>query len=490
MQYNETKLIVFFQSLSVSELNEFEKFIISPFFKQSRDPLPLYKILKRFHPEFTSEKLTEENIFAEIYPDLNFSDKKSRDLFRTISSALLKVVEEFIYFSKIKEDKVLRNKTFMKELLDRDLTKYYKQYLQSASDELDSKDSDYGEDILERFHLEKLNVRYYSHILDFENLFKYSEKSVESISTYFLIDLFRTAKSKFLGGFGRNINSVNNTVSNLLKSLNMEMVLKNFENTPHYFKLNFNYYTYKCLFDENGFALFEKAKNLFFEKKSTLSRYDKCSYYADLLNIAIFKNNYRLPEFHNEIFPIIKSIVEDRSYKISDSDFMQLDFYRNAVLYANVSKEYLWIEEFEKNHSRELIPEFRDNMKYYTLALFNYGLGNYEISLENISKLKFDLKHFKIDVKILMLKIYHKLNLPEQAHSLIDTFKHYLNNAKELPPPVKDRYNNFLNYYLLITRNNNIKDKDKNEKEIIRKQLKNDKNVYLNSWLNELIDEM
>lgn len=488
MQYNETKLIVFLQSLSVSELNEFEKFINSPFFNQIRDPLPLYKILKRFHPEFTSEKLSEENIFAEIYPDLNFSDKKSKDLFRTVSSALLKAVEEFIYFSKIKGDKVLKNKIFLKELLNRNLTKYYKQYLQAASNDLELKNSAIEEDILEEFHLEKLNIRYYSYILDFENMFKNSEKSAESISTYFLIDLFRTAKSKFLGSFGRNIDSENSTLSNLLKSLNLEMVLNNFENTPYNFKLYFNYYTYKCLFDENGFELFEKAKNLFFEKKSTLNRYDKCSYYADLLNISIIKNNLKLPEFKNEIFPIIKSCVEDRSYKISESDFMQLDFYRNAVLYANVNKEYLWIEEFEKSHSRELIPEFRDNMRYYTLALFNYGLGNYEISLENISKLKFDLKHFKIDVKILMLKIYHKLNLPEQVHSLIDTFKHYLINAKDLPPPVKARYNNFLNYYLLITRNKNIK--DENEKEIIRKQLKNEKNVYLINWLNELIEEM
>lgn len=314
MQYKETKLILFFQSLSVSELNEFEKFLISPFFKKSRDPLPLYKILNKFHPEFTSEKLTEENIFAEIYPDLKFSDKKSRDLFRTISSSLLKAVEEFICFSKIKEDKVLKNKILLTELLNRDLTKYYEQYLQSALNELGSKNSDSGEDILEKFHLEKLNVRYYSHALDFKNVFINSDKSVESISTYFLIDLFRAAKSKFLGGFGRNIKSENDTVSNLLKSINMELVLNNFDNTPKYFQLYFNYYTYKCLIEENGFGLFEKAKKLFYEKKSALSRYDKCSYYADLLNIAIIKNNFKLPEFKNEVFPLIKSCVEDRSY--------------------------------------------------------------------------------------------------------------------------------------------------------------------------------
>lgn len=127
-------------------------------------------------------------------------------------------------------------------------------------------------------------------------------------------------------------------------------------------------------------------------------------------------------------------------------------------------------------------------MKYYALALFNYGLGNYEISLENISKLKFDLKHFKIDVKILMLQIYHKLNLKEQAYSLVDTFKHYLMNSKEIPPGVKEGYNNSLNYYLLITRKN--KDTVKNEKQLIRNQLSNEKNVQLRNWLNELIDEI
>ena len=55
MEYRDTKLIIFLQTFSKKELSEFEKFIISPFFKQGRDLLPLYKAVIKFHPDFISE---------------------------------------------------------------------------------------------------------------------------------------------------------------------------------------------------------------------------------------------------------------------------------------------------------------------------------------------------------------------------------------------------------------------------------------------------
>lgn len=488
MKYSDNKLIVFLKSFSIQELNEFEKFLNSPFFKQTRDTIPLFKILKKYHPDFSSDKFTETEVFNELYPSLNYSDKKPNDNFRKLSSVLMKSIEEFIYFYDIKNDNLLKNRTIMKRLLQSQLTKYYEQYMQASVSELQKNESDTAQDFLENFYLEKLNTRYYSNIVDFKNLFIQSEKSVENISIYFLIDLFRTAKSNFLAGFNRNFKSGNNTVDRLLETLDMEKILKIFENTPKFVHLYFNYYTYKCLIDKNGNDLYAKVKKLFFEKKSDLTRYEKCLFYSDLLNVALFKNDTGLTEFRKEVFPIMKSCIEDRAYKISDTDVMQIDFYRNVILFANLNKEFDWMKDFINDYSHELKAEYRDNMKLYSLALLNYGTGDFETSLEYISRVKYDLEHLKVDVKILMLKIYHNLNLREQANSLIDTFKHFIKNSKSMPPVLKEGYNNFLNYYLLISK---LKpDNIKNEKEIIRSQINKEKYVNLKSWLNEIINNI
>lgn len=83
-------------------------------------------------------------------------------------------------------------------------------------------------------------------------------------------------------------------------------------------------------------------------------------------------------------------------------------------------------------------------MKNYSKALVLYGNGKYEDSLEYISKVKYDLAHFKLDVKILMLKIFYELKLVEQAHSLTDTFRYFIKSSTKMREKIKESYNNLL----------------------------------------------
>ncbi len=68
MKYQDTKLIVFLKTFSKEEINDFEKFISSPYFKKVRDTLPLLKALKKYHPEFDEKKFSEEIVFNKMYP--------------------------------------------------------------------------------------------------------------------------------------------------------------------------------------------------------------------------------------------------------------------------------------------------------------------------------------------------------------------------------------------------------------------------------------
>lgn len=486
MQYKDTKLISFLQTFSKPEIIEFEKFLISPFFKTNRDLIPLLKALLKYYPEFSSINFTEDNIFTKLYPKLNFSDKKSKDIFRTLSSSLLKAIEEFLYFRNIKNNNVLRNRTLLKNLLDRNLYKYYPQYLQIAETELKSDENEFGTDFLEKFYLESLNVRQSSGILDFKKMFEHSSKAQNYLSAYYWIDLFRNAKIFYLGGINRNINYENNPVEKIMGILDLKEFLKIYEGTPQYIFIYFNFYTYMYLKDNTVSDYYNKAKKVFFENKNELSIYDKNIFYADLMNVIqskIYKDNQA---DQKEIFFLMKSCLEDKAYKVSDNDFMQLDFYRNVIQCAMANKKFEWAKDFIDSYSDDLKPELRENMKYFSKAHVSYNFGNFEESLVNITKVKYDISQMKLDVKILMLKIFFDLNLKEQSYSLVDTFRHYLKKSKELRPEIKERYSNFLKYYLLIIKLKS--DFKKTDAGLIKILIEKDNSLYLKKWLIEKLE--
>ena len=122
-------------------------------------------------------------------------------------------------------------------------------------------------------------------------------------------------------------------------------------------------------------------------------------------------------------------------------------------------------------------------MKNYSRALVLYGNGKHEESLEHISKVKYDLDHFKLDVKIFMLKIFYELKLDEQAHSLADTFRHYIKSSAAMREKIKESYNNFLKYYIKIIKmqsSDNTK-----EARLIKKQMDTVQYLSHKTWLYE-----
>lgn len=488
MKYSDTKLIVFLKTFSKEEINELEKFLSLPYFKKGRDPLPLLKVLRKFHPEFSSGDFNEEKIFGELYPGSDYEDKRSAHILRNLSSSLLKAVEEFLFVSRVRENKVLKNRTMLKELLDRNLTRYYEQYLQTSYDDLKSDESISGQDYLENFYIERLNTRYYSTVLDFQNLFKYSFKSVELLSVYFLIDLIRTATTKYIIERRNNMKSESNVIDRLLSELNMDEVLKIYENREQYVYLYFNYNIYKCIVNNKDKEFYEKARKIFFENKSRICRYDKNFFYADLLNIILSGYSEDDFELRKEALFLFKSCLKDGAYKISDDDFMQPHFYRNVILTANLLKEFEWADNFIDKYSNELKPEFRDNMKYYSQAIIRCSTGEFEKSLEYASKVKYDLVNFKVDLKILMLKIFYELKLTEQAYSLTDTFKHYLKNHKEMNPEIKEAHFNYLKYYLMLLKMNlNFNSASVG---LLKDQLKSEKLIMQRKWITEKLDKL
>jgi hypothetical protein len=484
----DTKLIAFLKTFTKPELSEFEKFLKSPYFKKERDPLPLFNFLKKHYPGFPPEKISDENIITELYPGENTSDKKYRDLVRNYSSALLKSVTDYIFYSNLKNDTPLKNRTILKGLLDRNLIKYYEQFLTDSYKDISTMNQESVSMSMEFFQLEQLNTRYFSYTLEYGKFLDHAQKSLEWISAHFILNLIWTSKIKYLEETYNSTISESNFTGKLFESIDMEKALEAFTDHQKYPEILFNYYTYKSIINNNDLEYYRKAKEIFITHRARISIFEKNFFYADMINILSSGHEIDIEYKRIELFEIMSYCVEDKAYKVSDNDFMHPSFYRSAVIHSIAVKKFDWAEEFIENYTGELQPEFMDNMRFYSIAVVKFARKDFEKSLEYISKVKYDFTRLKADVKFLMLKIYYELNLEDPAYFLIDTFKHYASDSKEISEDTRKSVKTFLMFYskLLKMRINS----DFSECRLLRKQIENDFYVYHRDWLIEKINEL
>ncbi|MBL8008690.1 MAG: hypothetical protein JNJ56_14305, partial [Ignavibacteria bacterium] len=256
-----------------------------------------------------------------------------------------------------------------------------------------------------------------------------------------------TAKMKYLEEAYNGAKSDNNFPDKFFEALDMEKALEAFINHEKYPEILFNYYAYKSIINGNDLNYYRKAKEIFLTNRVRISRFEKNFFYADLMNILSSgkesDNDYK----RNELFEIMSFCVEDKAYKVSEEDFMHPSFYRSAVIHSSAVKEFDWADKFIEIHTKELQPEYADNMKYFSMAIIKFGRGDFEESLNYVSKVKYDFVRLKTDVKFLMLKIYFELNLENPAYFLIDTFKHYASDSKEISEDTRISVRNFIKYY-------------------------------------------
>lgn len=489
MKYQDTKLIVFLKTFSKEEISEFEKFLSSPYFKKVRDTLPLLKALKKFHPEFEEKKFSEEAIFNKIFPGQDYNDKNSKNSLRSLTSYLMKAVEDFIYISKLKDKKTLKNRILLGEIIDRNLTKHYEPYMEQGIEDMDTVEKISGMNNVDNYHLEKINARYFYSKMDLENYIQHVIKSIENISSQFWIDLISTAKTVIFVNDNREQKRSYDLIDKLLESADMDKVLKAHEGTKDHALISFHYLMYRHLKTKGEENNYEKAKEYFFKIKSGMSRQEKVDHYSELLNLFLLKFTIKGLDVKREMFSLIKECLKDKAYKISDTDFMHPVFYRNAVLTADYLNECDWAYEFIDKYSDELMPDTRDNLRLYYKALIDCRGGKHEESLANISKIKYDFISFKTDVKVLMLRNFYELNLFDQADSTIDTFRHYIKVSDHLDDEYKKAFGNYLIYYQKLQKlklNDRLSAKDRSvEAGSLIKDIENEGTLAQRLWLNE-----
>jgi hypothetical protein len=152
----KSKFIDVLKTFTRDEIKRFRDFVCSPYHNSNKNVVKVYELIRKHYPEFNSQSITKEKLFAKIYPGKKYNDT----VMRILLSDLLKLGEEFLILTRSKKNPFGENLTLLEELRDRGLDSLYQTNYKDTLNIL-SQMNDLRTKYFCKFELEVVNVEYF-----------------------------------------------------------------------------------------------------------------------------------------------------------------------------------------------------------------------------------------------------------------------------------------------------------------------------------------
>lgn len=482
----DIRLVEILKTFDDEEIKSFGKFLLSPFIKSRRNIGTLLSYISNYHPEYPSPDLSKEVIFKALYPGENYNDKKMVNLIYDLTKA----AESYLIHSTIENDEIESQMILCRGYFNKKLINQSVRIIKNIENILKPGFSSERDFFIRTYKLESIKSINHLHNDDFEKFVKSIFKQYESSAVNFLIDF-----AWMMSFIKMNSTSFFNTgKTNILDSISGSFDFNNFLKFTKEYKseyrtlIDIHYYIIKTVSETDNSEYYYLLKKLIFNNIKIFDREEKFFLLKHLCNCAVEKYNNGLFDFGKEVYLIWKKMLEHNAYSSSESENMQLNIYRNILNKAIDEKEKIvFIENFIENYIDKLNPEEKEGVKEYSYAYFYFYKKEFDKALEIISKISHINTALKMDYRILILKIHYELNNFEQAFSLVDSFRHFFKNDKEITELHKEETWKFLRFYLRL-----LKLKPEIETDnfsILKKEFEKSRIVVGRKWIEEKINE-
>lgn len=478
---HKTSIISILKSLNKTELKEFDKFIISPYFNNQPSLSRFYEDIKKFYPEFTHKKLERELVFQRLYPGKQFSD----DTIRRLSSDLKKVLDDFIYYKASETMPAEAGFLKVSEYIKRGLIKEAEKELEQIDKQLTKSPligHGYIHNKLEHENLLiQMMLQKNRQDLAVKNFFNETEYLVYNFILRLTYSVHNLRVNKLIFN-----SSENQFTEEFISSIDFERILR-LASGPQ--GINRAMRIYLLALQNN---INETEEKYFFELKELLpavindfTPYERYSIYQIAEALCWRKMELIDRErYRRELFELNRQRMENGVYS-PDGKNMRLMLYRQALMTSLQVKEFDWAERFAAEYSSRLPAGIKDSMQKFAEAHILFEKEEYERSLSLVSKIDFEIFTLKYDLRNLLMRIYIELNYMEEAISLIDSYKRFIKNNKNVSEYYKTLIHNFLKYCKLVLELR--LGKEKLDKDEILRELDNENTLNFKLWLRDKI---
>ncbi len=423
------KIIQVLRSLNKKELRNFGEFVNSPYFNKNEPVKRLLAAMEKYYPALNNRNFTIEKIFKKVFPRANYDYHKINN----VISDLYKLSEKFLAQQHIENNEYYLERNIFRELRDKKLYKIYEQ-----------KYSAYMKDLIERKFKDE-DYYYYLYEMNDEYLWyatiKKPNTELNILQTEF-DHFFRFALIRLLRFYNLMLHEKSNT--NVEYRLTFLNEIINFlqnekaEDTPAI-----------IVFKTILLLLHTKDKKYYSELWDLKEKYfdyfkfdDQYLIYIHLYDYAAYMVNFKGDDNYNkDMFIIYKEMLEKSFMKPENMLYPNL---MNIIKISCRVGELVYAEKLINEFGPHIPSDERDNVLAFCYGTIENSKGNLKEAMKFFSRSNFQNFVFKVQVKILLLKIYYKLNMFEEALAMIDTFKHFVQREENLLREHKESYMLFL----------------------------------------------
>jgi hypothetical protein len=479
-----TKLINLLKTFSAEEIKSFEKFIASPYFNSVKNYTKLLKVLKKFHPGFESDELTNENLYKKIYPRKKYNKQVMWNQF----SAMEKLAKEFLEHTALKKNKLERMELLFSELGNRKLLKDYLKTLNEMERLLEKGGIDY--DYFEnRGHLENCRQEYY-HLMD--KIQPMADSKLKATEYQILLFLRMT-----VGGLhdmkvlSRDYNArfdVNIPLE-FAKHLDLKSIVeysrsKNFE---YSFMIEIYYHSLMMMLEPLEAGHLDKVRDLFRLNYEKFTMSEKRTIMHWVVAYCVYRSD-------DKDFKYKRIIFELNKFRLKEGLVFYPEGQIPSVIYLQILKialsldEMDWAENFIKNYTSKLQPGIQQSTRAMAYAFVHFQTKEYVKVLNDLNNVEFIDPREKRFARSLLARTYYEMNELESLLNHIDTSLHFLVNNPVVSDMTRLSHKNFFNTLrkIIFIRENS----DLDSIPLLRNELSLAKYIESKNWLSEKLNEL
>ncbi|MCB0640427.1 MAG: hypothetical protein KDC44_02255 [Phaeodactylibacter sp.] len=465
-----SKVLTLLNTLSISELNQLQKYLSSPYFNENSDLLKLFEILTRHlrTGKKAGPALRKAAVWKALYGKMEYKDIQ----LRRINSELTGHVLEFMGL-RTYQDRPFSTLLFSLEAVNQPRLDRHFDGLVRKIQRLSETDG--MQDPYYHFYQFKLEHSLHTHL-------ELSEKKISSFehleNADFQLDCFYYAQKlkNYCDLIGYQ------------KSLSAEASIRLFPGFLDYVEVNgylrvpvirMYFLVAKMLLRPEEEAYFFKLKDMMEAEARQFLPQELKYLFIHIINYCIdTKINNGRSEYFQELFAVYRIALEEGI--IFEADELPINHYKNIITVGLHVSAFAWIEQFIQQYTGRLPKEHQENALNYNLAKVYFHQGKYDSVIELLREVEYENLVYALGGKLMLLKTYYELQELAALDSLMDSFRIYLRRNKRLSREAKQQYLNVLRF---VKKLSNADPYDKASLQKLQSQIEDCKALADKVWI-------
>ncbi len=481
----DTTLIEILKTFNKEELKSLKKFFASPFIRSRRNIGLLYTHILKSYPEFNSSNLHRKKAFEILFPDEVYNEKKIMNYVTDLTDAC----KDFLMHNALIKDEVESQILTSKALYEKKLLNHSEKIINKIENNLVQGFSEDKDFFSKSSKIQEFKNAYYTFYNDHKKLRQNWDNFFEMSALKFLVDYTWMRCSNITSSNTLYKKVPNYIIDSVSGCFDIEKILELSDKLsgkfPRITKLHS--LLLKTISEPKNSVNYYVLKEYILKNITEYDREEKFRLLSHMINICGENIAYYGDDFTKEMLDVYKIMLKNNAYSLSENEFLLNTDYRNIQSITVLFRDTDFLELMIKEYSGLLSPDNIEDNVSLSFAYLYFLKNEFVKSLLMISKIETEDFLFKIDIKKLMLMVCYELGYFDQAYSVIDSYKHFLSNSKEITEPRKLSSIDFLNAFsLLLKRKEGFRESSLTELKKRAGKL----NLFLKEWFYSKIDEL